>query len=415
MDIQPVATQIAKLRFFISLAIDQDADASEPNFGIKPLPNLETRFVAADTLIGLNSSPQLSLEDAGPVEQLRRLLRDNREGHFHADTRQRKMRLRDRDRELRGELAKALRKADFPAGDARKVARWDPYDQNESADWFDAKYMFGVEGGFDVVVGNPPYVQLQKQGGLMGNKYKGSGFTTFTQTGDLYQLFLERGCRLLLPQTGVLAYITSNSWLKAQYGKKTRSYLGERHTVLALLEMGKDVFENVFVDASILLLQEGRRADAPASFPAVDTEQQSERRFPPSPEHWGEIRPDGDAPWSILSETFQSILAKMRSEGTPLKDWDVSIRRGVTTGLNEAFIIDDDTRGEMVAADPISANVIKPVLRGKDIQRYRAKWANKWLISTFPAVEVDVEDYTGVKSHLLSHGKERLNRAAEGS
>ena len=411
VDIQPVATQIAKLRFFISLAIDQDADASEPNFGIKPLPNLETRFVAADTLIGLNSSPQLSLEDAGPVEQLRRQLRDNREVHFHADTRQRKMRLRDRDRELRSELAKALRKADFPAGDARKVARWDPYDQNGSADWFDAKYMFGVEGGFDVVVGNPPYVQLQKQGGLMGNKYKGLGFTTFTQTGDLYQLFLERGCRLLLPQTGVLAYITSNSWLKAQYGKKTRSYLGERHTVLALLEMGKDVFENVFVDASILLLQEGRRADAPASFPAVDTEQQSERRFPPSPEHWGEIRPDGDAPWSILSETFQSILAKMRSEGTPLKDWDVSIRRGVTTGLNEAFIIDDDTRGEMVAADPISANVIKPVLRGKDIQRYRAKWANKWLISTFPAVEVDVEDYTGVKSHLLSHGKERLEQS----
>ena len=258
VDIQPVATQIAKLRFFISLAIDQDADASEPNFGIKPLPNLETRFVAADTLIGLNSSPQLSLEDAGPVEQLRRQLRDNREGHFHADTRQRKMRLRDRDRELRSELAKALRKADFPAGDARKVARWDPYDQNGSADWFDAKYMFGVEGGFDVVIGNPPYVQLQKQGGLLRNKYKGSGFTTFTQTGDLYQLFLERGCRLLLPQTGVLAYITSNSWLKAQYGKKTRSYLGERHTALALLEMGKDVFENVFVDASVLLLQEGK-------------------------------------------------------------------------------------------------------------------------------------------------------------
>ena len=212
---------------------------------------------------------------------------------------------------------------------------------------------------------------------------------------------------MLLPQTGVLAYITSNSWLKAQYGKKTRSYLGERHTVLALLEMGKDVFENVFVDASILLLREGKRVAPLTAFPAVDTEQVTNGFFPPAHEHWGEIRPDGDAPWSILSKTLRSVMAKMQSEGTPLMDWDTSVNRGILTGYNKAFIIDDETRKRLIAADAKSDEIIKPVLRGKDIQRYRAKWANKWLIDThngysdIPAI--DVSQYPAVKAHLDQH------------
>ena len=160
LDIQPVATQIAKLRFFISLAIEQEPTAhAATNYGIKPLPNLETRFVAADSLLGLSRPAQLRLGQTGAVKELQWKLDANRERHFNASTRQRKLYYRQEDARLRKELAAALRQADFSAGDANKIAAWDPYDQNTSADWFDSEYMFGVTDGFDIVIGNPPYVE----------------------------------------------------------------------------------------------------------------------------------------------------------------------------------------------------------------------------------------------------------------
>ena len=156
VDIQPVACQIAKLRFFISLAIEQEADENADNFGIKPLPNLETRFVAANTLLGLDKPVQLSFGQTDEVKRLEQELNENREQHFHATTRQQKLACRKKDEELRAELAVELKGSDFSPDTAEKIAHWNPYDQNAVADWFDAEYMFGERGGFDVVIGNPP-------------------------------------------------------------------------------------------------------------------------------------------------------------------------------------------------------------------------------------------------------------------
>ena len=208
--------------------------------------------------------------------------------------------------------------------------------------------------------------------------YKDCGYATFARTGDVYQLFYERGCQMLRPARGILAYITSNSWLKAEYGKPLRRYFAETHTPLLLLELGKDVFESAIVDSGVLMLRTGGAAQA---FRAVDMDRVKAKDFPPAPELWGQTRPDGDAPWSIMSAIEQSILDKMRAKGTPLKDWDVSIYRGVTTGYNDAFIIDNATKEALIAADPKSADIIEPVLRGRDIQRYRANWAGLWLIN----------------------------------
>ena len=158
VDIQPVATQIAKLRFFISLAIEQQStDDANDNYGIKPLPNLETRFVAANTLLGIGKATQIPLGGRNKITELNDQLRRNRERHFHAGTRTEKLRLRKEDARLRGLLRGELHKAGMSASDAGKVAQWDPYDQNTSADWFDAEYMFGIADGFDTVIGNPPY------------------------------------------------------------------------------------------------------------------------------------------------------------------------------------------------------------------------------------------------------------------
>ena len=176
VDIQPVACQIAKLRFFISLAIEQEADGTAAdNFGIKPLPNLETRFVASDTLLSLDRPTQMSLGQTDVVNRLERKLNENRERHFHATTRRQKLECKEKDKELRGELATALKNLGLPADAAHNIAQWDPYDQNAVADWFDAEYMFGIAGGFDVVIGNPPYIQLQKDGGKLGRLYQFAG------------------------------------------------------------------------------------------------------------------------------------------------------------------------------------------------------------------------------------------------
>ena len=400
VDIQPVACQIAKLRFFISLAIEQEPDPAAENFGIKPLPNLETRFVAADTLLNLKTAAQLDLFRQ-QTETLKTRLAENRARYFHATTRREKLACKNEDRKLRRELSGVLHAAGLPEDDANKIARWDPYDQNAKADWFDAEYMFGNREGFDVVIGNPPYVQLQKNSGELGNRYKDTGYATFARTGDVYQLFYEKGCQLLKPRYGLLAYITSNSWLKAEYGKVTRRYFAEQHTPLRLLEMGKDVFESAIVDTNVLLLREGKSDETCL---AVDVDKQDSRKFPPNDSRWGEMRVQSEKPWVTLSSIERSIMDKMEAVGTPLREWDISIYRGILTGYNKAFIVDEATKEALVAEDAKSVEILKPVLRGRDIGRYRAQWAGLWLIDTHngyggvPAININ--NYPAIKRHL---------------
>ena len=170
---------------------------------------------------------------------------------------------------------------------------------------------------------------------------------------------------------------------------------------MLLLELGKDVFESAIVDSGVLMLRMGGVGQA---FRAVDMDRVKAKDFPPAPELWGQVWPEGDAPWSILSPTEHSVLDKMREKGTPLKDWGLRINFGIKTGYNGAFIIDNTTKEELVGTDQKSAEIIKPVLRGRDIQRYQAKWAGLWLIdahngyANVPAVDID--NYPAIKSHL---------------
>ena len=253
-----------------------------------------------------------------------------------------------------------------------------------------------------------------------------TGLSDFrSATSDIYQLFYERGCELLKPQTGILAYITSNSWLRAEYGKRLRRYFAERHTPLRWLDLGKDVFESAIVDSGVLLLRAGREATQDADhdaddseqveldqgFPAVDMERLPGGSFPPPESEWGRVRPEGEAPWSILSPAEQRVMGKMRAVGLPLADWAMSINYGIKTGYNDAFIIDDATRDALIAEDPRSAEIIKPMLRGRDIRRYRAQWAGKWLIlAKFGSHEYLASDYPAVYQHLVRHERKLRNR-----
>ena len=404
IDIQPVACQIAKLRFFISLAIEQEPDQNAENFGIKPLPNLETRFIAANTLIGLTAQRMLTSNTARDLE---RELSDNRERHFHAATRQRKRKCQRRDEKLRAELAAELQSMGTPAADAERIAQWDLYDQNATADWFDPEWMFGVMDGFDVAIGNPPYTQLQKEGGRLGNLYQDKGFVTFARTGDIYCLFYEKANQLL-KNNGYVCFITSNKWMRAGYGKKLRDYFGTLTQPIQLLDMGPDVFDAT-VDTNILLFQ-NTIVDDSTDFRAVaigtDFDRQTGNIVQYVSDNGATMEmPAKGEPWAILSSAELNLKRKIEGVGKPLKDWDINIYRGIVTGCNEAFIIDEFKREELIDQDPKSAEIIIPLLRGRDIQRYHAERAGLYLLAT--GYDLDIpRRYPVIYEHLEIIGEQ---------
>ena len=375
VDIDSGAIEIAKLRLWLSLVVDEEERES-----IQPLPNLDYKIVCGNSLLGVNKL--FNYEPLKKLEALKPL-------YFNETSVGKKQKHKKQIDDLISQITNGHKDFDFEV-------------------YFSE--VFHEEKGFDVVIGNPPYVALQKNGGELGRLYQNADFDTFARTGDIYQLFYERGCELLMPSGGLLAYITSNSWLKAEYGKSTRHYFSERHTPLRLIELGKDIFESAIVDSSILIVRSGKHDEA---CKAVDMDRLSNKDFPPAENRWAVFQPKGEKPWSTLSAIEQSIMDKMEAAGVPLKEWNVSIYRGVTTGINDAFIIDDATKRRLLAADPKSAKIIKPVLRGRDIQRYRAQWAGLWLISTFPSLQLNIDNYPAVKKHLLSFGKHRLEQSGK--
>ena len=117
--------------------------------------------------------------------------------------------------------------------------------------------------------------------------------------------------------------------------------------------------------------------------------------------------------WIVLSSAEQTIKSKVEKQGVPLKDWDISINRGILTGLNDAFIITGAIKDELIASDSRSAELIRPILRGRDIKRYEYTFADLWLIATFPSRNYDINDYPAIKKHLLSFGMERLEQSGK--
>ena len=416
-DIQSIAAQITKLRFFISLICDCDKNPSEKNFGIPTLPNLETNFVAADSLIAKKKQElRCNLFENPEIEQTKTELSRIRHEHFSAKSASSKRRLREKDQLLREKLAKLLSESDlYVPEDAKQLADWNPYDQNAVSAFFDPEWMFGVNDGFDIVIGNPPYIQLQGNGGELAKKYEKCGYQTFAKTGDIYCLFYERGCQLL-KQGGHLCYITSNKWMRAGYGEKTRQYFAERMNPKLLIDFaGVKIFESATVDTNILLLEKGKNRHKTT---CVVTSKQSKdgiRKLSDFVQQQGAVCDFATSDsWVILSPIEQSIKAKIEAVGTPLKDWDINIYRGVLTGCNEAFIIDTAKRDEILAncksddERERTAALIRPILRGRDIKRYGYDWANLWLIATFPSRNYDIEKFPAVKQHLLSFAEDFL-------
>lgn len=265
VDIQPIAIQISKLRFFISLVVDQKTNNNPvDNFGIRPLPNLEAKFVAANTLIGLEKK-EANLFDSEAIKQKEKELKDAKHRIFGAKTVRTKRKYKERVATLRTEIAEMLKESGSIGNqEAQQLASWDMFDQHTSSPFFDPEWMFGVGDGFDVVIGNPPYVfardahfsidfkkQIEK---YYFSKLSKNAKSKANQSGkiNLFALFIMKGI-MVSTKNGILSYIVPNNILRTTTYDLIRKYILDNTSVGQIVDLGSGVFEKV--TASTIILQ----------------------------------------------------------------------------------------------------------------------------------------------------------------
>ena len=271
--------------------------------------------------------------------------------------------------------------------------------------------------GFDCVIGNPPYIQLQKMGADADALQK-MNYETFERTGDIYCLFYEMGMKLLKPGAQ-LSFITSNKWMRAGYGKSLREHLSSKYNPTLLIDFANNkIFDSATVLVNILSLEKCNNQGQTLSCSVEDGFDVSKLSDYAQTHAVCSCFSSSES-WSILSDIERSIKAKIESVGTPLKDWDIQINYGIKTGFNDAFIIDSAKRNEILDSCQSederqrTAEIIRPILRGRDIKRYCYEWADQYIIATFPSRQYNIEDYPTLKEFLLSFGIERLEQTGK--
>ena len=436
VDIEKGAVDIARLRFWLSIIVDEESPNSLPNLDFKIMQgnsllesfdgvdlsdfektNIRAKYLATD----------LFATDSGLLSELNFIINK----YFDtSDHHKKRSYLKDI-----GEHVKKILLSKLKDSDNQEIYNKIINLKIENPFIFLWHIYFAPvfdDGGFDIVIGNPPYIQLQKATGVkvldkkgkqidqkLGDIYAEEKFESFERTGDIYCLFYEKGFSLL-KEHGTLCYITSNKWMRAGYGESLRNYFATKTNPLKLLDLsGAKIFDNATVDVNILLSEKAENQGNTQACSLTEktgvnnlslylNQNQSECPFTTKDS------------WVILSKIEQSIKRKIESVGTPLKDWkDIKIYRGVLTGCNEAFIISTDKRNEILnncsSEDERTRTdeIIRPILRGRDIKRYGYDWDNKWLIATFPSRHYDIDLYPALKSYLLKFGKEKLEQSGK--
>ncbi|WIH85851.1 N-6 DNA methylase [Brachyspira pilosicoli] len=267
-------------------------------------------------------------------------------------------------------------------------------------------------GGFDVVIGNPPYVQIQGMEKELKEGYKEANYKNYISTGDIYQLFFEKSLNVL-KVGGIVGMITSNKWMRAGYGAITRDYFYRNANVNGIIDLGKGRFQGATVDTSIILYSKNDgeiKINEPREFKAIkfydDLIELNNIQF-------GDDRviAHHDKEWVIMNNVENSIFEKIIKH-KPLKDWGIQINYGIKTGFNEAFFIDEETKNNLIKEDAKSAELIKPLIRGRDIKKYVYSFNNLYIICTFPALKLNIDNYPAIKKYLKSFGK-RLEQSGE--
>ena len=420
VDIEKGAVDIARLRFWLSIVVDEDTPS--------PLPNLDYKIMQGNSLIesfqGLDLSEltykRESKKDRGEVmlfddekNRLQKTVSQLLSTYYSCCDHEKKVRLQQ---QISDTIRQQLEAQFVSCSILEDLKDVDLTGNNQFFlwhTWFSDVFNRG-DGmdGFDIVIGNPPYIQLQGNGGELAKLYEKCGYQTFAKTGDIYCLFYEKGWQLLRSQ-GHLCFITSNKWMRAGYGEKTRGFFAKQTNPKQLIDFaGVKIFENATVDTNILIYSKDKNEYQ--TLCAV-TDKLNKDNIKELSSFVQDLHIvccfDSSDSWVILSPIEQSIKQKIESIGIPLKNWNIQINYGIKTGFNDAFIISTDIRKEILAnclteeERKKTDELIRPILRGRDIKRYGYNWADLWLINTHNGVKgikprIDINEYPAVKAHL---------------
>lgn len=256
---------------------------------------------------------------------------------------------------------------------------------------------------FDCVIGNPPYVRqelIKEQKPGLEKIYK-----VYAGTADLFVYFYELGFNLL-KQNGILGFICSNKFFRAKYGQNLRSFILQNFNILNIADFtGVKIFEDALVDSTINIFQKSEQKEENEfkfydkqleNFTLLKQNSLSEQNF------------------TFANQNEQAIKEKIEKIGTKLKDWDIKINYGIKTGFNEAFIIDENIKNELIKQDEKSKELIKPILRGRDIKRYSYEFANLYIINSHNNPPINIEEFLAIKNHLDKFYKELEKRTDKG-
>ena len=399
VDIDEFAVNIAMLRMWLSLAIEYEGEVPEP------LPNLDFKVVCGDSLLG--PEPMPAGQSDFTWHEVRRLDLGAVKDHYMRAVRQSaKTNLREQIEDIKQQVRDALGDAGVP----QDVVDW----RVEFAE------VFAERGGFDVVIANPPYVRMEKPNKDDEVKYKEAFPEVAASRADILVYFFARAIELMRPG-GWLAFITSNKYMRAAYGKKLRGFLRDSLIIRQVIDFGDlPVFAATSYPA-VLVGRKGTARDthqmriADLATPVRNALKSSGLSATPETvnkamdglsgfmDRHGHpnysqalLRQSG---WILEDPALIRLFERLMNQGTPLGDFvDGRIYYGVKTGLNKSFVIDRYKRDELVEADPKSAEIIKPWLRGRDIKRWRADWAGLYII--FTNRRVDIDRYPAIRAHL---------------
>ena len=401
VDIEKGAIDIARLRFWLSIVVDADKP--------EPLPNFDYKFMQGNSLIesfegfdlshisdrlkgGQPTSRQLviGLDSHLSRQNLQRFLRE----YFSVTDHQQKANMRHAINE---EVKTLIRES--IGGTPASLAKLDKMDCSANQDfflwhtWF--KDIFD-NGGFDIVIGNPPYIQLQADGGRLADLYSTRGYKSFDRRGDIYELFYEKG-DILLQGKGVLCFITSNGWMKSQYGDNLRFYLAQYTNPVLLVDFNQiRLFDNAIVETNILMFKNEQnmfRCKA-CSFLNHDKQTVLADLANQVDKECSFCKFERTGSWTIAEQSEQDLKEKIENNGILLSRWNIEIAFGIKSGCNAGFIIDGTTRNWIYSKAGqtermILDRTIYPILQGRNLKKYLYVFNDKYMIVTPKGYPID--------------------------
>lgn len=463
VDINPNSCEITKLRLWIELLKHSFYQSFEDEnyHDLKTLPNIDINIKCGNSLVsyfetGKSLSHYPNIKER--INKYKRIVKDYKEGFYtdkgqinqeiknlkesfknfcFADKFKKEMKgfndkcekyskkygnyLAVDDEELKFFVSANLTLFDFDEKEATKEfanlkKEYDKIFNLESNHPFEWRFEFpeildddGNFKGFDLIIGNPPYIRQEELKELKTHLAK--NYEVYKGTSDIYTYFYELGFNVLRNGGGVLNFITSNKYTRAGYGEALREFLLKNVSILEYTDFnGVKVFDSATVDTSILCFEKSKGKDNKFKYLALDNEILKVCAY-----HIDLCKDFKEFSQKSLSkenftfsdENASALKAKIEKIGTPLKEWyGLNIYRGILTGYNEAFIISTEKRNEILAnckdddEKERTAKLIRKMLRGRDIKRYSYEWAGLWVIGTFPSLKIDIEQYLALKQYL---------------